>query len=448
MRAKRITQASIFEPDESSHLAQTLNEVSGIIDAHPHWLDWVEQDLGSLTSSYLGREGLSVESVLRCLIAKQFLQVSYRRLSFMLSDSLAFSGFARLVPFGKAPSKSALQASISRIRASTLERMNVELIAHARESKLESATKVRIDSTVTETNILSPMDNRLLRDSVRVCVRLLRKAREMLGPELTPFINHLRMAKRRELEASSRRGENRVQAYRALIGCVERTVGYLEAIVLEMSKRAEIGAHVWLTEVEHYRPLIAQVIDQTRRRVIDGEEVPANEKIVSLFEPHTDIIVKDRRGTYYGHKLNLSTGESGLVLDVVIEAGNPADSERLVGMIDRHIDQHEVIPKQVATDGGYASKANLDRARERGVKDMVFHKKRGLEIEQMASSRRVYHSLRRFRAGLEAGISYLKRCFGLKRCNWKGLNHFKAYVWSSVFTHNLFRMGWLQANTS
>jgi len=147
--------------------------------------------------------------------------------------------------------------------------------------------------------------------------------------------------------------------------------------------------------------------------------------------------VKGSRDIQYGHKLNLSTGRSGLILDVVIEAGNPTDSDRFLPMLDRHIDTYGKAPRQMAADGGYASTQNLQEAKERDVDDVVFHKKRGLTIEEMAKSPWVYRKLRNFRAGIEAGISCLKRAYGLGRCTWKGLAHFKAYVWSSVVAHNL-----------
>ena len=168
-----------------------------------------------------------------------------------------------------------------------------------------------------------------------------------------------------------------------------------------------------------------------------GEPVPAGEKLVSLFEPHADIIVKGSRDVEYGHKLNLTTGRSGMILDLVIEAGNPADSDRLLPMLERHIAFYGRAPRQAAADGGYASRDNLSQAKARGVRDMAFHKKAGLRIEDMVRSRWVYRKLRNFRAGIEAGISCLKRAYGLARCTWRGLDHFKAYVWSSVVAYNL-----------
>jgi len=198
-----------------------------------------------------------------------------------------------------------------------------------------------------------------------------------------------------------------------------------------------VPSRIWLAELCHYRPLIEQIIRQSQRRVLCGEKVPASEKIVSLFEPHADIIVKGSRDVEYGHKLNLTTGRSGFILDLVIESGNPADSERFLPMRERHIAIYGEAPRQAAADGGYANRHNLSQAKALGVCDMAFHKKAGLAIEDMIKSRRVYRKLRNFHAGIEAGISCMKRAYGLTLCTWRGLDHFKAYVWSSVVAFNL-----------
>ena len=204
----------------------------------------------------------------------------------------------------------------------------------------------------------------------------------------------------------------------------------------------------WRKEVVAYDDLLGQVVAQTRRRVLAGETVPAQEKIVSLFEPHTDIIVKGGRGTYYGHKVNLTTGRSGLALDAVIEDGNPADSARCLPMLQRHVAHYGTAPTHAAFDGGYTSRDNLDAAKALGVRHAVFHKKRNIEPADMTPSSWVYAQLKRFRAGIEAGISYLKRCFGLGRCHWRGLAHFKAYVQSALVAHNLIRLARLSPSPS
>ena len=122
---------------------------------------------------------------------------------------------------------------------------------------------------------------------------------------------------------------------------------------------------------------------------------------------------------------------------MVIETGNPADSERFLPMLERHIAFYGKAPRQAAADGGFATRHNLSQAKARGVRDVAFHKKAGLRIEDMVKSRWIYRKLRNFRAGIEAGISWIKRSYGLARCTWRGLGHFKAYIWSSVVAFNL-----------
>jgi IS5 family transposase len=190
-------------------------------------------------------------------------------------------------------------------------------------------------------------------------------------------------------------------------------------------------------ELVHYTALARRVIGQTERRVFNDETVPAQEKVVSIFEEHADIIVKDRRETLYGHKICLTSGKSTLVTDCTILDGNPADAILAQQMIDRHIEIMGRPPKQVAYDGGFASRANLDAIKAKGVVDVAFSKARSLPITDMVRSSWVYKKLRNFRAGIEGTISFLKRVFGLDRCTWRSLPSFKSYVWSSVVTFNL-----------
>jgi IS5 family transposase len=382
---------------------------------------------------------LPAESVLRCALLKQYRQLSYQELAFHLSDSASFQAFARL-PGNLFPKKSALQQTISCIQPETWERINRVLLEDGEAEKVERGEKVRIDSTVTETDIHAPSDSTLLWDGVRVMVRLLEAAQSMTDTPAIEFHNHRRRAKKRARAILYTRGKDKKAAlYRDLIKVTTQTLGYLEQakMILSITGSTTWQLEAWLAEVAHYMPLIRQVIDQTQRRVLQGECVPAGEKLFSLFEPHTDIIIKGARDIQYGHKLNLSSGKSGLILDVVIEEGNPADAERLLPMLERHISQYGRAPKQLAVDGGYASKDNLEKAKGCGVEDVAFHKKRGLRIEEMVKSTWVYRQLRNFRAGIEAGISCLKRAYGLSRCTWKGLAHFKSFVWSSVVAHNL-----------
>lgn len=447
MREKRTIQASIFEYYPEHEIGRELKAMSQWLDANPDLLDWVAADVKNRHVEETGRKGLTIDSVLRCALLKQYRQLSYEDLVFCLMDSSACRTFARLSG-GWTPKKPTLQSSISAISAVTWEQINLRLLQSAQQEKLENGKMLRIDSTVTESMIHEPSDSSLLWDGVRVLVRLLNEAEELPGAPVLNWRNHQRLAKKRMRAIVYTRGaDKKARLYQDLIKATRNTLGYIDQAdrVLKCSGVAMCMEYAaWQVQVKHYQPLIERVIDQAERRVFQGEKVPAEEKIFSIFEEHTDIIVKGSRDIQYGHKLNLSTGRSGLILDVVIEDGNPADSDQFLPMLERHIDNFGVAPRQMAADGGYASMDNLQEAKTLQVKDVVFHKKRGLKVEAMAKSPWVYRKLRDFRAGIEAGISCLKRAYGLARCTWKGLAHFHAYVWSSVVAHNLALFGRLK----
>ncbi len=439
MRIKRTSQISIFDQFSQHEIGLELAAMSEWLDQHPGVLDFVAEDLGLSSVKATGRRGMTAESVLRCALLKQHRQLSYQELAFHLLDSASFQSFARL-PVQFTPKKSALQANIGALLASTWEALNRCLLGDAKQSRIETGKMMRLDSTVTDAPIHEPSDSSLLWDSMRTLVRLLLRAEQLPGAPLLAWRNHSRVAKKRARAIFYVRGkEKKARLYKDLVQVTQNTLNYVRQVQLCMTIAKVSGCEFeqWQAQVSHYTPLIERIIDQTQRRVFAGESVPAKEKVLSLFEDHTDLIIKGSRDIQYGHKLNLTSGRSGLILDVVIEQGNPADSERFLPMLDRHIELYGYPPRQAAADGGYASGANITAAKKRGVKDVAFHKKRGLTIEQMVKSQWVYRKLRNFRAGIEAGISCLKRAYGLSRCTWKGLAHFQAYVWSSVVAHNL-----------
>jgi IS5 family transposase len=447
MRETHTVQRSIFEHYAEHEIGRELKAMSDWLDQHLDLLDRVASDINPCNVEDTGRKGLSVESVLRCAILKQFRQLSYEDLVFCLMDSASCQTFARL-SMQWFPKKSVLQGCISAITDATWERINQRLLLSAQQTKVEKGAMLRIDSTVTATPIHEPSDSTLLWDSVRILVRLLRQATELAsGITQIEYRNHQRVAKKRMRAIVYTRGQDKkARLYRDLIGVTKKSLGYAETTSLRLAVLCDpLACEQWQAQWQHYRSLILQVIDQTERRVFGKEKVPASDKIISVFEEHSDIIVKGARDVQYGHKINLSTGRSGLVLDVVIETGNPADSVRFLPMLDRHIKLYGKAPRQMAADGGYASIENLHEAKARKVKDVAFHKKCGLKVEDMAKSPWVYRKLRNFRAGIEAGISCLKRAYGLGRCTWKGLSHFKAYVWSSVVAHNLALFSRLQS---
>jgi transposase, IS5 family len=436
MRQERTIQASIFDLFAGHEIGRELKAMSEWLDKHPALAGQVAKDLRRLGVKETGRHGLPAESVLRCALLKQYRQLSYEELAFHLEDSASFRAFARL-PLSWTPKKSVLHKTISAIRAGAWEAINRTVLASARSEKIETGGVIRLDSTVTAALMHEPSDSSLLWDAVRVTTRLLKEADGLLGSRFA-WRDRRRAAKKRARAIQFTRGKpQRVRLYRELIGISRATLTQLRQAEVLLANQSGPQAVLWQAKATHYRPLIERIIGQSERRVLKGEQVPACEKLVSLFEVHADIIVKGGRDTSYGHKLNLVTGRSGLILDIVIEKGNPADSERLLPMLERHIAFFGQAPRQAAADGGYASRANLSQAKAHGVRDMAFHKKCGLSIEDMVKSRWVYRKLRNFRAGIEAGISCLKRAYGLARCTWRGLEHFKTYVWSSVVAYNL-----------
>jgi len=226
-------------------------------------------------------------------------------------------------------------------------------LASAKADKLESGAAVRIDSTVSAALMHEPSDSTLLWDAVRVMTRLLRQAAAVPGAPPIGWRDRRRVAKKRARAIDYSRGQDKKrQLYRELIAAAQATRAELQAAAAGLAAIAGTAAERWRAAVGHYLPLIARVIAQSERRVLRGEAVPASEKLVSLFEPHADIIRKGGRQVQYGHKLNLATGKSGLILDVVVEAGNPADAERFLPMLDRHIARSGRAPRQTAADGG------------------------------------------------------------------------------------------------
>lgn len=437
MRITYNPQRSLFEQFATHDLGRELSAISHWLDENPEVLELASKDLIRVNSKHVGCKGLTVENVLRCALLKQHRQLSYEALAFHLEDSQSFHTFARLN--GKKPKRSCLHKTISLITAETWEKINSVLLGTSAIKGIEEGKQVRIDSTVIESNIHYPTDSSLLNDGVRVMFRLLNEAKSFSGVGTIEFSHRTRRAKNLSRRILNARKKKQRRYYRELIRVTEETVLYLQQ-AREKTESCQSHSYEmmsWLSEVDNFLPLILQVIDQTKRRILQGEKVPAQEKLVSLFEPHTDIIAKSHRKITFGHKVNITTGKSNLILDVVIEKGNPADSERFIPMLKRQAAIYNGYPEKTAADGGYASLSNLSEAKMLGIKDVAFHKKRGIHVEAMVKSQWVYRQLKNFRAGIEANISCLKRAYGLTRCFWKGFEKFCAYVWSSVLAYNL-----------
>jgi IS5 family transposase len=445
VRKNLHSQLPLVPPSIKHDHATELRAISDRLDAASDAADLVLADLNrGLKDPTKGREGMAAETVLRALVVKQMRGFSYEDLAFHLADSQTYRGFARIGIADTPPSASALQRDIKKIRPETLEEINHLLLGDAVRDGIERGRKVRVDCTVTETDIHEPADSEQLWDCVRVLLRGLHQGRGFVDIE---FTDHSRRANRRRHTARDAKSKKaRRSAYADLLKVTRNTVASARrgAIALQdfvcIDVVEMLQAHALADELLRIVDLADRVIDQAHRRVLLGEKVPAQDKVLSIFEPHTDIIIKSRRDVEYGHKLCLTTGASGLVTDLLVLEGNPADSTLAVQMVERQQDIYGRVPRQIAFDGGFASKQNLADIKEAGVQDVMFSKRRGLEVLEMVKSSWVYRRLKNFRAGIEAGISFLKRCFGLRRCTWRGEPSFKAYVWASVLAANLLTL--------
>lgn len=447
MRETRNAQASIFDCYAKHEIGKQLAVISDILDNCPGLVDWVGADVTQSDTRQTGRAGLPVESVLRCALLKQMRQLSYKELAFYLEDSGSFRSFARL-PQGLVPRKSALQNNISRIRPDTWERINQALVGQALTDKIECGKQIRIDSTVVEANVHEPSDSSLLCDGIRILTRLLMKAKSSLDVPGIVLTDNRKAARSLARQIFYTRGMIKKEPlYKALLMYAEQIMKESDQALWHVGLYRFRGLnHRQLVEqLKVTRRLLRRVIRQTRRRVMKGESVPATEKLVSFYEPHTDIIVKGSRDIQYGHKINLTTGKKGLVLDATIESGNPCDTARYLPMLRRHSTIYGQQPDAIAADGGYASIANLTEAKGLGLKEVTFQKKKGLTITAMASTEKVYRKLCDFRAGIEGNISELKRAYGLSRSYWRGLPGFMASVWSGIVSYNLVRIARLTA---
>ncbi|NOG84040.1 MAG: ISNCY family transposase [Planctomycetes bacterium] len=357
-----------------------------------------------------------------------------------LNDNISYRRFAKIHE-GEVPKKMTLNENIKKIPPEGWEEIHKVIIKAAKELGVEKGKSVRMDSTCVESNIHYPTDGELLWDCVRVIDRIIAGVMNEYPEMEIEYHNHTKRAKKRRyriVNTSSK--EKRVEAYKDLLKVSRETGKYCESCIDRLEKRVregDIEARVYKKELAGYLESLKTIINQTERRVLDGEKVEAKDKLVSIFETHSDILAKGKRKVVFGHKILLSGGKSNLILDCMIERGNWSDAEYFKKGIERLRKKYEVHPEEIATDGGFASKDNYDYAVSKGIKKVLFTKKCTSKIAELVRTSRAYKKLKKFRAGIEGCISAAKRAYGLSRCNWKGWQSFQSYVWVGVIAFNL-----------
>lgn len=441
MRATIVEQLPLM-PAAVEHVhAEILRRIDAVLEGTPTIAALAYLDLSRGGRAGRGRPGMSGDRVVRVFVLKRIFGLSYEDLAFALADSRTYRAFCRLGMAETAPGRSVLQSNVKLLSPATLELINRELVKFAIKAGVDRAERVRGDCTVVEANIHPPTDSSLMWDTVRTLTRLMRRAN---GLTAVSFDDRSSQAKQTNIRIFyGHKGPERDAEYAALLEITEAVCHdalevsrQLRALRCERRRRRR-GARL-AAKLVHFVELGLQVLEQTRRRVIEGEKVGANEKIVSIFEPHTDIIVPAARRIVFGHKIAITVGESALVLDAIVERGAPADVTLTSKLVQRTAAILGRAPRQVVFDGAFASRENLLAIKALGVQDVVFSKSPpNVSAREMTKSPRTHHLLKKFRAGIEGCISFLKRGLGLDRCTWRSEDSFSAYVWSGVIGANL-----------
>jgi len=419
--------------------ARTLAAIAQILDGLPALEAQVLSDLvppGVRRDT--GRLGMSAQQVLRVLVLYLLLGTDFEQLEFHLADSTTYRAFCLLGLGDPAPKRACLQKNISAIRSETLQALHQLVVAQAVETGVEPAHAVRIDTTPVCAPIRPPLDSALLGDAVRVLLRLLRRAQKLCPMSLPS--HHRRVSRRVHALRSEKLDQEQRQAL--YFDLLQDTKRYVEAALLAADfLDGVVGpkAMKLCTSLRAQAESALCICDQTERRVLDGQSVPATQKRVSMFETHTDTLRK-RDKVVFGHKVLVSFGKSGVVLFADRLLGNPADATLAKSAVEQTMQNTGRTPHDVALDLGFASKNNVDALKELGVQRVAFPSGRGIDTEAACGSRRVQRKLYRFRAGVEGLISWLKRDLLMGRSRWKGEQGFRAYIFGVVLTASLAAM--------
>jgi IS5 family transposase len=363
--------------------------------------------------------------------------MTYRELEYAQHDSRMCTLFIKLddrKPF----SFKAYQKYISQISAASLEKVMVLINQLAIGEGLEDGKSIRTDATVVETNIHYPTNNALVWDCMKTIDRLLKKLKAS-GVDIKPR-SYKKQAKKTHYKINNtKKKEEREEEFKKQLKLLRSSINQAErALTAPVPKTIEgwVEAQAAIGELKQLLPKAEKVYDITWRHEILGEVVPNKDKIFSIFEDHTDIIVKGRREVEFGHKVNLAGGRSNLILDCRVLDGNPRDTTIYADVIDRIYANYGIVPRDVVTDGGYASKDNARIAQGNGILNIVFNKITG-SLKNIVSSKSMETRLKKWRSGIEAVISNLKRGYELFRCEWKTRAHFDAKVYWNVIVYNI-----------
>jgi IS5 family transposase len=410
-----------------------LGLIDTVLDQNPELVRLLSNEIskGGKSSDFGRKDTPSVEQIVRAAIYKEFKSLTYRELEYSQSDSRICATFIKLDE-RKPYSFQVWQKYISKISKDSLQGFLVKLNQVAIAEGLEDLSAIRTDSTVIEANIHYPTNNSLVWDCIKEAHRLLAHLTDKEGIKVRDY---RKAAKSNHFKINNSKADKRVALFKKQLDIFTRSINQVNKFVKKKGYHT-IESHGLVSALKELIPLMGQVYAMTERKEVKGEVVPNDEKIFSIYERHTDIIVKGKREVQFGHKVNLADGRSKLILDCEVLKGNPSDSKLFNPTIDRIKSNYGRSPKSVAADGGYASKANQQIAIDQGLVNVVFNKVVG-SMKNLVSSKNMQTRLRKWRSGIEATISNLKRGFNISRCNWKGWENFQSKVLWSVIACNI-----------
>ena len=456
--ASQFSFADLELQRQGVQLDPTLRAIDQFLEEQDALIQRVRQDLErGLKNPGTGRNGLTPSQVLRSLVLMRVKNWDYRELRERIQDGYTLRSFTDFDAH-PVPQHDAFNRAFLRLTPETVRDINRRVIQAAVELGLEDGKALRVDTTVVETNIHYPTDATLLWDCVRTITRLIGDLHETLPAGVQGFTNRTRSARRRMQEiqrmSASQRHTQQEPKYRELLRITQQVVENARLVLARLQK-ARTRRSFPLTdglvvdqlcaEIAGYCDLAGRVIDQTRRRVIEGEQVPSEEKVYSIFESHTDLIKrgKAQKPVEFGHKVFLAESRHGLITDYQVLDGNPSDTLQVQPSLERH---REIFPNPAelyAGDRGFFSAENEESCKQAGVVNVSIPQRGGTKTAERQALERspAFKKGQRFRVGIEGRISVLFRGRGMKRCLAHGSERFEILVGAAVLANNLLKIG-------
>ncbi|HEY6308860.1 MAG TPA: ISNCY family transposase [Candidatus Angelobacter sp.] len=404
-----------------------------------------------------GRVGASAEVVLRMLLLKHIRNWSFDVVEREVRPNLLYREFTRVYA-GKVPDSKALGRQALALGPEVIEQIHQRVVELAVENKVVQGCKMRVDTTVVETNIHYPTDSSLLGDGNRVLTRLMKKVTALAGPVGAKMRDRSRSVKLRVLDIA-RAARSKVpqsqeklkQAYRKLLDATGRVVGQAKRFSKEIAEGVKRSADFMQQatleglrkEIDTMLPRVKQVIRQTKARILGGD-THAVGKLFSIFEESTEVIRKGKAGkpNEFGKMVKVQEAENQVVIAFEVYDQRPSDSDLLMPAIEMHRQRTGRIPDLATGDAGFYSAKNVAKAQQAGVRRVSVPsrstKSAALKREQ---KKRWFKKGQKWRTGCEGRISVLKRRHGLNRCRYKGVSGMKRWTGLGVIADNLINIG-------